>query len=250
MAYTSNDSSTAGAALTGANYSDSDWNIDGSTNNPMSLSLWVKTSADETQHIFDLRLASTPGIYLRGITLGEWTSLMTNETISVRSMNGRRCAWASTGATRNAFFDGNWHNIIATDSGSGAGGAANILLYLDGGAIGISQVWDGTVHSHVSQSDQATTIGFAGSTNGLNGSMAEIGFWNRVLTSGEIALLQYHSPHAVPSGRTYWQPTTNNSGLLLNTSGSTVTVGSGLSVSNGDHPNIIRAPILARRRGK
>jgi hypothetical protein len=83
--------------------------------------------------------------------------------------------------------DGNWHNVVVTDDGSG-----NLSFYFDGQLDGTSSF--GSINFSKILSIGADVAG----NEKITGGVDEVGVWNRELTSGEVTFL-YNSG----SGLTY-----------------------------------------------
>lgn len=250
MSYEGNDSPDTYATITGGEYNDDDWGVStGVDDTPISISFWFKSAYDELQRILRIQLTGDT-TWDCWVLFGEWTSLLTNEIVSYYMRSGRRGAWGGTGATRSAFFNNVWHNVIITNDASGIGAGA-LNIYVDNVLKTIGSNWWGTgTHEWTRFADYVDLFGSSGGgTSGLDGRVAEFGFWKKVLSSDERALLQTHSPLVVPGSRGIYIPATNNGGLLLNDKSRSISVGANLFVaSDDDHPPVIRTPVIARRR--
>lgn len=144
----------------------------------LTVSLWVKfTTVQQNKHIFTLQNANASPYAGFSIFVED-------------SANGKKI-WSATRSTSfgwvastNNLNDGSWHHILITfDPSVGSG---THTLYVDGTQnaqnTGKTLAWD-----------TGATLQFGKFYNYsggfYNGNTDEIGYWDRVLTSGEIAQL-------------------------------------------------------------
>lgn len=143
------------------------------------------------------------------------------------------------------FVSGTWSNHLLTWDTAAPGGIAT-NYYVDGvsrGTAATLSVSDWNVTSTAARETfgndcQTNTYNFA-----LDGSLAEFGRWNRVLTAAEIAMLQTgQTPRWIPNGLVEYRPFvsfTDSFGSI--TQGPDVTVNAA-GTSFVDHPTIIAPP--------
>lgn len=103
---------------------------------------------------------------------------------------------------------GVWYNLVATDGGAFTD-HTDIHLYRDG----VEESYDGTNTQNGSGSEEAhdgpwmLAARSGANTRGINGKLAEIGVWDRVLTASEVAILaKRYSPLFIPSGLVWYAP--------------------------------------------
>ncbi len=137
--------------------------------------------------------------------------------------------------TNNATATGSWQHILLTYDGLLE--ADDVGFYVNGGVISTFEFrTDGVAPPPVLTGSQSIGGRIFDDTRNLNGRIAEVGWWNRVLSAGEIAALAVgFSPLSIPDGlvfapdliRDQRDPVSGKAGTL-----------DGTTVS--EHPRIIR----------
>lgn len=138
-----------------------------------SISFWVKTTANGGG-IY----SSGPAVADQAFAVSVGSSGINNGTIDVSSFNG-------TGVRSSALVNDNiWHYVVVTYNG-GAMNSTNCLIYVDGAltsSVGGSGVTNGSQNTNYAIGYWALTSGFY-----FTGQIDEMGIWNRVLTTVEVA---------------------------------------------------------------
>lgn len=155
--------------------------------NACTLSFWVKTTTDTDTSPFSGTEAATGNGW--AIELGgSATGNLTNELISIFQDTGEVVGY--TTATRSELFDGRWHHVVITASGS----ANSTKIYLDGAAKTVTVPF--TDPGHCTGQD-ATIDSFALGSEIISGSpsiffsgtLDDVRFYSRVLSPTEVTAL-------------------------------------------------------------
>ena len=137
--------------------------------NEFSISSWIKTTAHSANQGFiyeQKNTANNANIDYKVI----------NSKFHCLTFNGTTAKGATSDTSVN---DGNWHHLVATRSG------ATIKLYIDGNLD--KTITDG--HTITIGSDSGVIGRHPSGVAYFNGSIDEVGIWNRALTSDEITKL-------------------------------------------------------------
>ena len=79
-----------------------------------------------------------------------------------------------------------WHNLVVTrDTGGGVGGRNRMSIYVDGVLVHTADYW-----GSVAAVESLVIGGQAAGLNTFDGLVDDLAFWNRVITSDEIAQVQ------------------------------------------------------------
>ena len=149
------------------------------------------------------RTTSTSGGKIVGFGNRSTGSSTTDDRHIYLSNNGTVTWGVYPGATRTVssapgFNDGRWHHVVGTLGGDG------MVLYVDGRRVGArSDTTSGQAYDGVWRVGGDSVSGWpsAGSTGYLNGSIADVATYDRVLTRQDV------DTHWVASGRTSTIPT-------------------------------------------
>ncbi len=155
--------------------------------NACTLSFWVKTTTDTDTSPFSGTEAATGNGW--AIELGgSATGNLTNELISIFQDTGEVVGY--TTATRSELFDGRWHHIVITASGS----ANSTKIYLDGTAKTVTVPF--TDPGHCTGQDAAIdTFALGAETISgspsifFSGTLDDVRFYSRVLSPTEVTAL-------------------------------------------------------------
>ena len=158
---------------------------------PASLSFWVKTREDIPQTVFSMCNKAASDSVISGIYLGNGVTQWLNyELITVGNVNTRQNYYLTAYESYDRFWlmDDNWHNIVVTYSDS----LTNI--YLDNHLLPLNtnQINDGDFG--ILKDVDYVTLGTRWALrNGafFKGSIDDFRFYDRALTSKEVAELFY-----------------------------------------------------------
>ena len=204
------------------------------TASPVTISVWFNADvlgAGFLQYIFNASIATNSG----GIILG-----LANEATGQFSLLRAGATALYRYSAAGLFAVGTWYHILATHDGT-FNDATTIHLYRNGieTAYAINQ-------NGVNETAPSGLWSLAGRAiddiRNYNGRIAEVGAWNRVLSTGEIELLaDGYSPLFVPSGLLFYPDLIAGTGQRM---GATATVIDGTTVAV--HPRIFypAAPIF------
>lgn len=166
--------------------------IDAVTTFPLSISAWCKLTGNNGFVFTTTGVGGAGGYLALFYTTNDGKIQM---TFSPNSGTTKACIDPSTSN------DGNWHHFVGTISGAGL-----ITLYRDGSSVNTLSGANGSLLLPA-----LTNIGgnWDNNDNPFLGSIDEVGFWNRELTSGEVTQL-YNSG----AGLQYPFTTANNKAFL------------------------------------
>jgi len=134
-----------------------------------SVSIWIK----KTSNSAGVAIMSGTTTSLNFIWL-----VQTNTTHAVFGTNKQQSAWFWTNATTNYVLN-EWEHYVGVYT-------ANTMTFYRNGVL---QGTTTNTHTNVSQASLPIWIGRGVSGNYFNGSLDDIGIWNRALTPNEIAVL-------------------------------------------------------------
>jgi hypothetical protein len=145
-------------------------------NAPFSFSAWFNLT-DFSHFVPDI-------MQIKSDTISPWHVLLSNNSsflgISAGSGDG---TWATI-KTDNVPSLGDWHHVVVTYNGNGAGTVANFQIFLDGAPQPVSPAG-----SYDYQSQQSRIGGDEGSENQWKGLLRDVRIYNRVLSVQEIVQL-------------------------------------------------------------
>lgn len=155
-----------------------------------SASIWFKTSYTGVQYLFAKRQKQT-----------NWPYTYRGYSLAIRSGDIKfdKCNGTSSSAlevrsytTAGQYADGNWHNIVVTDDGSG--NASGIQFYMDGVAMTMTTIWD-TLGSNTIITNEPFQWGVRGSAltsfqGYWNGYLDEGSVWSKELSGTEVVEMQ------------------------------------------------------------
>ncbi len=183
-----------------------------------TFALWVYHDTDTRFQYFNTDHVSGDASR-EGITYGMDDN---DHLVAIGRFDGGDLTRTSSAAT---FPDNVWQHVLITWDGSIT--AANVHTYVDGSETGYATTTNGS--GNPVASDGSLSLGgriFDDAVN-FNGRMAAVGRWNRVLDSGEIAILAtVYSPLFIPKGlifapdliRGINEPISGKTGILDGTS--------------------------------
>lgn len=156
-----------------------------------SVSIWIKKASNTTGNV---AIMSGTTASLNFIWL-----VQCDATKAIFGTNKQQSAWFWTNATTNYVLN-EWEHYVGVYT-------ANTMTFYRNGVL---QGTTTNTHTNVSQASLPIWIGRGVSGNYFNGSLDDIGVWNRALTPNEITAL-YEStlsvdPFAAPSIKVYPNP--------------------------------------------
>jgi parallel beta-helix repeat protein len=150
---------------------------DGATDDPFSISAWIKHQG-----------SSTGAIVVKGEYTTSWTreyglfstsTVGLNSLVSVSDDSGKKRAYSGV-----SLIDNTWHHVVSTYSGTGYP-----ILYVDGVRVSTTNETIGT-YTAMSNTDSALQIGRQRSDSGdnvyFNGSIDEVKIFNHSLSAEQI----------------------------------------------------------------
>jgi hypothetical protein len=150
-----------------------------------SISAWFKTSlggpivaGDQTAHCITLAIGKQP---YDGINTGKITFRADGPAIAIGQI------------TNSTYLDNNWHHVVGVYTGSsGSISGSQFQIYVDNILATSSAMTTGGVTAPLNNT-KPTIFGahYNWSTAVFNGSLDDIGIWNRALTQDEITSLYY-----------------------------------------------------------
>jgi len=155
---------------------------------PKTVVAWVKTAVDLPQLL--IGIGNTGDSYQhQDICLGEGcTSTLAGELITLgRQASGHRLGYVTS--SRNELFDGDWHHIAVTYSGSTA------TLYLDGvnRTLSIGQGTNDGLWGGVTGVNKGTIGDYYLQGNRFNGSIDELAVYNATFSAAQVQQLYLDS---------------------------------------------------------
>jgi hypothetical protein len=168
-----------GANFGGSAYSDMGNVIDQSGSSPFSIAAWFKTiQTGNSALVGKEQNATSPYLgYMLGI--GDTTGNAGKVDFIIET-TASSYIWKQV---TTAYNDGNWHLAIATYSGNQ--NVSGIILYVDGTAQSTTQSSVTTITGSASNSFPFQ-IGARQGTDNYIGSVDEVGFWSKALSTQEI----------------------------------------------------------------
>lgn len=158
---------------------------------PASISFWVKTRQDGPQTVFSMCNKASSDSIISGVYLGNGvTQWLYDELITVGNVNTRQNYYIVAFECYDRFWliDDNWHNIVVTYSDT----LTNVYLDNHLLPLNVNQTNDGDFG--ILSGVDYVTLGTRWSLqNGafLKGSIDDFRFYDRALTSDDVAQLFY-----------------------------------------------------------
>lgn len=158
---------------------------------PASFSFWIKTEYDNPQTVFSMCNKASADSIISGIYLGNGVTQWLNyELISVANVNTRQNYYITAFESWDRFWliDDNWHHVVITYSDS----LTNI--YLDNHLLPLNTNKTNDGDFGIFSGVDYVTLGTRwASRNGafLKGSLDDFRFYDRALTTEEVAELYY-----------------------------------------------------------
>jgi len=147
----------------------------GSTDNPFSVSVWVKFTTVGTVGIISK--------YGTTNSLREWVLYTTNGNIRLLLHDGSKNNYA-TGST--TLLQDVWYHIVATYDGRGGSTAYNgMYIYINGQSETLTGI--GGTYVAMQNTTQPVEIGRYQNTRHFNGKIDEVGIWNTELSSTQVS---------------------------------------------------------------
>lgn len=176
----------------------------------MSISVWAKfTTIPGTAQLVS-QYASTGTVnnqYFLSISGTGVILFGVNDTVGDR--------YGSSTATASVVTTGIWYNIVGVFDGTQATDSTKVKIYLNGSQLTLNNFANAPMATKVIGPGMTNnipiwigTLQTAQASRTLNGSLDEVGIWNRALTSDEVRLL-YNN------GVAYSYPFQNNGGFFL-----------------------------------
>ncbi len=142
-----------------------------------SIEAWVKTTAAVTQ-VIAAKMANTSPFtgwdFVMNPSGQLYFQLISSWTASAIEVDGTK-----------VLKDGAWHHVAATYDGSGV--AAGVKLYADGVADTVTISHDTLGTTNPTNSSNPFTIGSRATGLNFNGSMSDVAFYDRALSSDQVA---------------------------------------------------------------
>jgi hypothetical protein len=139
-----------------------------------SVSIWIKKASNATGNVAIMSGTTTSLNFI-------WL-VQCDATKAIFGTNKQQSAWFWTNAITN-YAVNEWEHYVGVYT-------ANTMTFYRNGVL---QGTTTNTHTNVSQADLPIWIGRGVSGNYFNGSLDDIGIWNRVLTPNEVAILYQSS---------------------------------------------------------
>lgn len=183
---------------------------------------WIDNfSTDHSQYLFTEHTEGTPDAWAN-IFYISWADPNWNLSFLARHDGVSSLLRLSN---NDPFTLGAWHNLLFTWDGSTT--AANSHIYVDGSEVSYLTTTNGVGNNHDCNGPWALGARNENDIRNMDGRMAAVGWWNRVLGAGEItSLAKGYSPLFIPNGlkfapdlvRSYFDPISGAAGTLDGTS--------------------------------
>lgn len=209
-----------------------DWaSIQTLTGTAVSISLWLYWDADTAsgfQYLFCIQNVDDTA---RSLYLMSWMNTAVSRAIGFYRIGTTNLQRYTLG---NAFPATQWVHILATHDGV-ITTASSAHIYINGSEVTYAQTLNGATETAPSGKWCLGGRTYSDTVN-LDGKLAEIGVWDRVLNSGEIAnLAGGHAPSLIPTDLIYYF--SGKSNTLVAETGGTGTAAGGAAY-NATHPTI------------
>lgn len=209
-----------------------DWaNVWDPVGNAISVSMWLYPTSSTAYALNIGDSSDDVGVVLRTYTDEKYIWLRSGSTSKYR------------GTATSTVSLNTWQNIVATDPMNDFGDYTEMKIYKDGSEVTYSDSnsQNGVTEKAAFSGDYSLGGKKIDDTRNYAGYIAELGVWDRVITSNEINLLSKgYSPLFVPNGLRFYVPIVRH--LMDMTSGNYGTL-DGTTVV--EHPDVIcpTAPI-------
>jgi hypothetical protein len=203
-----------------------DWaNVDNLAGDPLTISYWI---------YYDAVAHNSYAVCMHnsGETYGITANSATATSLTLIRLGSTGYIWDATGLSS---LVGAWHHVLITSNGGLLAGS--VAIYLDGVSRTVSFTnGSGAETAHTGSWSIGGRI--SDDARNVDGKMAQVAVWSRVLSAGEIAnLAAGHAPSTIPSGMIFYFAG-NTSSLVASPGGTGTADGTTQLTGVGNGPTI------------